>query len=78
MKSWFFPTVRGLLRYPTLQRYVDDVAEAANINKPLPGGVEVNYYQWTDTFMFAQDEWRVRPSLTLLARPAIRAARQRH
>lgn len=65
VKSWFFPTVRGLLRYPTLQRYIDDVAEAANINKPLPGGVEVNYYQWTDTFMFAQDEWRVRPSLTL-------------
>ena len=65
VKSWFVPTVRGLLRYPTLQRYVDDVAEAANINKPLPGGQEVNYYNWTDTFVFAQDEWRVHPSLTL-------------
>jgi hypothetical protein len=65
VKSWFVPTVRGLLRYPTLQRYVDDVAEAANINKPLPGGQEVNYYSWTDTFLFAQDEWRIRPSLTV-------------
>ena len=65
VKSWFVPTVRGLLRYPTLQRYIDDVAEAANINKPLPGGEEVNYYYWTDTFMFAQDEWRIGQSLTL-------------
>jgi hypothetical protein len=65
VKSFFFPTVRGLLRYPTLQAYINDVAEAANINKPLPGGEVVNYYQWTDTFMFAQDEWRVHPNLTL-------------
>lgn len=65
VKSFFFPTVRGLLRYPTLQAYVNDVAEAANINKPLPGGETVNYYSWTDTFAFAQDEWRALPSLTL-------------
>ena len=51
---------------PHAPALIDDVAEAANINKPLPGGEEVNYYHWwTDTFMFAQDEWRVRPSLTL-------------
>jgi hypothetical protein len=65
VKSFFFPTVRGLLRYATLQTFVNDVAEAANINKPLPGGQEVNYYQWTDLFTFAQDEWRVLPSLTV-------------
>ena len=65
VKSWFFPTVRGRLSYPTLQRYVDDNAEVANINKPLPGGQEINYYNWNDLFLFVQDEWRARPNLTL-------------
>jgi hypothetical protein len=65
VKSWFVPTVRGRLSYPTLQRFIDDVAEVANINKPLPGGQEVNYYEWNDLFLFAQDEWRVRADLTL-------------
>lgn len=65
VKSFFFPTIRGLLRYSTLQAFVDDVAEAANINKPLPGGEEVNYYRWWDQYYFVQDEWRVHPSLTL-------------
>ncbi len=65
VKSFFFPTIRGLLRYSTLQTFVNDVAEAANINKPLPGGQEVNYYRWWDQYYFVQDEWRVRPSLTL-------------
>ena len=48
VKSFFFPTIRGLLRYATLDSFVNDVAEAANINKPLPGGEEVNYYRWWD------------------------------
>lgn len=64
VKSFFFPTIRGLLRYDTLQTFVNDVAAAANINKPLPGGEEVNYYRWWDQYYFVQDEWRVRPSLT--------------
>jgi len=64
VKSFFFPTIRGLLRYSTLQNFVGDVAEAANINKPLPGGEEVNYYRWWDQYYFVQDEWRVRPALT--------------
>ena len=41
------------------------MAEAANINKPLPGGEEVNYYRWWDQYYYVQDEWRVAPSLTL-------------
>jgi len=41
------------------------VAQEATINKPLPGGEEVNYYRWWDQYYYAQDEWRVRPSLTL-------------
>lgn len=65
VKSWFVPTVRGRLSYPTLQRFVDDAAEVATINKPLPGGQEINYYEWNDLFLFLQDEWRVRPDLTL-------------
>lgn len=65
VKSFFFPTIRGLLRYPTLDAFVNDVAEAANINKPLPGGEEVNYYRWWDQYYFVQDEWRIRPDLTI-------------
>jgi hypothetical protein len=65
VKSFFVPTVRGLLRYATLQSFINDVAEAANINKPLPGGQVINYYKWTDVYTFAQDEWRVLPSLTV-------------
>jgi hypothetical protein len=65
VKSFFFPTIRGLLRYPTLNAFVNDVAEAANINKPLPGGQEVNYYNWWDQYYFVQDEWRVTPDLTV-------------
>jgi hypothetical protein len=65
VKSFFFPTIRGLLRYSTLNAFVNDVAEAANINKPLPGGQEINYYRWWDQYYFVQDEWKVRPALTL-------------
>ncbi len=59
------PTIRGLLRYATLNAFVADVAEATNINKPLPGGQEVNYYRWWDQDYYFQDEWRVTPDLTL-------------
>jgi hypothetical protein len=65
VKSFFFPTIRGLLRYPTLQRLVDDNAEAANINKPLPGGQAIQYYKWYDYHGFFQDEWRIRPTFSL-------------
>lgn len=63
--SFFNPTLRGRLQYTTLQRYVDDVANVAQINKPLPGGSEVVNYQWKDVYFFAQDEWRVSPGFTL-------------
>jgi len=65
VESFFFPTIRGLLRYNTLQQYVDDLAAAANINKPLPGGVEINDYAWWDAYLYAQDEWKLAPSFTL-------------
>jgi hypothetical protein len=59
VKSFFFPTIRGLLRYATLNTFVNDLAEAANINKPLPGGEEVNYYRWWDQYYYVQDDWRL-------------------
>jgi hypothetical protein len=65
VKSFFFPTIRGLLRYPTLQRFIDDNAEAANINKPLPGGQAIQYYEYYDYFFFVQDQWRVHPTFTI-------------
>jgi hypothetical protein len=65
VESFFNPTLRGRLVYPTLQRFVDDVADVATINGPLPGGKTVVDYAWNDVYLFAQDEWRVRPNLTL-------------
>jgi hypothetical protein len=65
VKSFFFPTIRGLLRYASLNNFVADLAQDTNINKPLPGGVEINYYEWNDQFYYVQDEWRVRPSFTI-------------
>lgn len=65
VKSFFFPTIRGLLRYATLDAFVKDFAEAANINKPLPGGNPIQYYRWYDYFFFIQDTWQLNHSFTL-------------
>ena len=40
-------------------------AEAANINKPLPGGAAINNYRWYDYYFFAQDTWRIHPTFSL-------------
>ena len=65
VRSSAFSMIRGLLRYDTLQNFVLDLAETTTINKPLPGGQEINYYRWWDQYYFVQDEWRLHPSLTL-------------
>jgi len=66
VKSFFVPTTRGRLAYSTLQRFVDDVADlAATINRPLPGGESIVYYDWTDAYFFGQDEWKVLDNFTL-------------
>ena len=65
VKSFFVPTIRGLVRYGTMQQFIDDTPEAFQLNSPLPGGQSVNYYSWNDYFFFVQDEWRVRADLTL-------------
>lgn len=65
IQSFFFPTIRGLLRYATLDAFVNDFAEAANINKPLPGGEAINNYNWFDVHFYGQDEWKIRPNFSL-------------
>ncbi|HUQ95747.1 MAG TPA: carboxypeptidase regulatory-like domain-containing protein, partial [Bryobacteraceae bacterium] len=61
----FLPQLRGRLEYATLQRLVDDQATAAQINALLPGGLPTLRYRYYDYFFFLQDEWRIRPGLTL-------------
>ena len=65
IQSFFVPTIRGLLRYATLNAFVNDFAEAANINKPLPGGEAINNYNWWDVHFYGQDEWKIRPNFSL-------------
>lgn len=66
LKSFFVPTIRGRLAYSTLQDFVDDRATlAATVNRPVPGGQEIQYYEYDDLFFFGQDEWKIRPNLTL-------------
>jgi hypothetical protein len=65
VESFFFPTVRGRMVYPTLQRLIDDNAETATINRALPGGEEIQFYDWTDVFAFVQDEWRMADNFTV-------------
>ncbi len=65
LKSFFFPISRGRLAYSTLDRFVNDIANVATINRPLAGSVDVFYYQWHDFFAYAQDEWKITPSFTL-------------
>jgi hypothetical protein len=65
LKSFFFPISRGRLAYSNLDRYVNDVANVATINRPLAGSVDIFYYQWHDFFAYVQDEWKVTPNFTL-------------
>lgn len=66
VKSFFVPTIRGRLAYPTLQNFIDDNALTSSmVNRPLPGGQEIQYYDYYDQYFFVQDEWRVRPTFTL-------------
>src|SRR5688572_10159879 len=66
VKSFFVPTIRGRLVYSTLHRFVNDNADlAAQVNRPLPGGQEIQYYYWWDSYYYAQDEWKVTPHFTL-------------
>ncbi|MEP6922795.1 MAG: hypothetical protein ABI967_16880, partial [bacterium] len=61
----FKPTTRGHLVYETLDTFVQDLAATAQINKDLVGTARVLHLDWHDFFVYGQDEWRIRPNLTL-------------
>jgi carboxypeptidase family protein/TonB-dependent receptor-like protein len=65
LEQLFKPTTRGRLVYTTLNRFVNDVAQIATINKDLTGVAKILNLDWHDFFFYAQDEWKVRPNLTL-------------
>ncbi|HEV2830063.1 MAG TPA: carboxypeptidase regulatory-like domain-containing protein [Pyrinomonadaceae bacterium] len=66
VKSFFVPTIRGRLAYSTLQRFIDDNADlSSQVNRPLPGGQEIQYYYWWDQYYYGQDAWKIRPNFTL-------------
>src|SRR4030095_2933807 len=72
----FKPTTRGLLEYPTLDFLVKDLATRVNINKDLPGTARALPNDWHDFFFFGQDEWKIRPNLTLTLGLRYEKARQ--
>jgi hypothetical protein len=65
VKSFFFPTIRGRLAYQNLETFVDDIAISSAINRPVPGGQTLQYYNWYDLFFYAQDEWKIKPNFAL-------------
>ncbi|HET8783688.1 MAG TPA: TonB-dependent receptor [Pyrinomonadaceae bacterium] len=60
----FKPTTRGHLVYTNLNNFVADIANV-QINKDLPGVARVLHLDWHDFYLYGQDEWKVRPNLTL-------------
>jgi hypothetical protein len=60
----FKPTTRGHLVYTNLNNFVADLANV-QINRDLPGVARVLHLDWHDFYFFGQDEWRVKPNLTL-------------
>ncbi|HKY28908.1 MAG TPA: TonB-dependent receptor, partial [Pyrinomonadaceae bacterium] len=60
----FKPTTRGHLVYTNLANFVNDVANV-QLNQDLPGTARVLHLDWHDFYLYGQDEWKVRPNLTL-------------
>lgn len=65
LEQLFKPTTRGRLVYTTLNRFVNDIAQIATINKDLPGVKQILNLDWHDIYLYGQDEWRIRPNFTL-------------
>lgn len=63
--SAFIGNTRGSLQYRTLDDFVRDRATVAIITQPLRGGDLLAHYHWYELYGYAQDEWRIRPTLTL-------------
>lgn len=60
----FKPTTRGHLVYADLNNFVNDLANV-QINRDLPGVARVLHLDWHDFYLYGQDEWKVKPNLTL-------------
>ena len=60
----FKPTTRGHLVYADLNNFVNDLANV-QINRDLPGVARVLHLDWHDFYFYGQNEWKVRPNLTL-------------
>lgn len=65
-RSTLFSTARGSLVYATLNSFVNDVAQTASKGLPLPGSDATQLYKWNEAYFYAQDEWKLRRSLTFL------------
>ena len=65
VKSFFFPSSRGSLVYTTLSNFVNDVAQIASKALPLRGGDRITFNRWHEVYFYGQDQWRIRPNLTL-------------
>ncbi|MGH9879807.1 MAG: TonB-dependent receptor domain-containing protein, partial [Pyrinomonadaceae bacterium] len=65
LEQLFKPTTRGRLVYTTLNRFVNDVAQIATINKDLPGVARILNLDWHDFYFYGQDEWKISPNFTL-------------
>ncbi len=65
VKSNFFPTGRGSLIYTTLSNFVNDIASSSSKNLPLRGGDVISFYRWHQFYVYGQDQWKIRPNLTL-------------
>lgn len=65
VSSFFLPTTRGRLLYPSLDDFIRDAATVASINLPLRGGDILAFYRWKEFYFFGQDEWRIKPNFTL-------------
>jgi outer membrane receptor protein involved in Fe transport len=60
----FKPTSRGHLVYTNLNNFVNDLGNV-QINLDLPGVERVLHLDWHDFYLYAQDEWKIRPNFTL-------------
>ena len=63
--AFFNPNIRGRLEYANLQRLIDDQATTAQVNAPLPGASVITYFRYYDYFFYLQDEFRIKPNLTI-------------
>jgi hypothetical protein len=61
----FIANTRGRLQYTTLNNFLLDRAQVATITQALRGGDLLAAYQWFEIYTYAQDEWKIKPTLTL-------------